>query len=200
MKKFIFLVLLMISCRSTVDYRVNLGEVELPLTGVALPGNSITFYVEKKIDINQIREVEIERVIWSYKASSFSRVDYTVKITSRGEAEDVKLYVKCDLPELCSALQSAGYEPAPDYVEEAPTVLSGSVDGTMEISGKEQSPEADRELEKCLEKGVVWLIVKVVADPAEYIQGDKLVLRNVEMEINASKDMRTFWSFSRLLF
>jgi len=55
-----------------VDYRLNLGEVELPLTGVALPGNFITFYVEKKIDINQIREVEIERVIWSYKASSFS--------------------------------------------------------------------------------------------------------------------------------
>ncbi len=64
--------LLVISCRSTVDYRLNLGEVELPLTGIALLGNFITFYVEKKIDINQIREVEIERVIWSYKASSFS--------------------------------------------------------------------------------------------------------------------------------
>ena len=55
-----------------MDYRLNLGEVELSLTGIALPGNFITFYVEKKIDINQIREVEIERVIWSYKASSFS--------------------------------------------------------------------------------------------------------------------------------
>jgi len=192
--------LLVISCRSTVDYRLNLGEVELPLTGIALPGNFITFYVEKKIDINQIREVEIERVIWSYKASSFSRVDYTVKITSAGKAEDVKLYVKCDPPELCSTLQSAGYEPAPDYVEEAPTVLSGSVDGAVEINGKEQSHEANIELGKCLEEGVIWLIVKVVADPAEYLQGDKLVLRNVEMEIDASKDMKTFWSFSRLLF
>ena len=72
MKKFIFLMLLVISCRSTVDYRLNLGEVELPLSGVALTGNSIAFYVEKKIDINQIREVKIERIIWSYKASSFS--------------------------------------------------------------------------------------------------------------------------------
>jgi len=26
----------------------------------------------KKIDINQIREVEIEMVMWSYKAGSFS--------------------------------------------------------------------------------------------------------------------------------
>ncbi len=198
---FFVLSLFLVSCRAEIETHVIFSEIKLPLTGFISPyGGSIEFYVQKEFDIYRETDISLDEIVWSYRALSRGTISYEVKISSTGVGEE-GLFATCNPENLCSRLPG-NYGSTPEYVRNAPVIFSGSINGGVhEFSNIRQNRESLEELERSIENGKIWVILKVTAsDPSQFLQGDTLIIRDLRGDIKLHKNLDYFFPFSGLLF
>lgn len=204
MKKFLFLLsfilLLTVSCRADIETHVDINEIKLPLTGIRFSQGSIEFYVQKEYDIQQESDIEIDDIVWSYRASSRGAISYQVKISASGEGSN-GLFAVCNPENLCLPIRGV-YESPPNYIVDAPVIFQGEISGgVQEFNNIHQNPAANEEMRRALENGKIWVILKVTAtNPAQFINGDTLKIENLHGELKLHKNLDYLFPLSGLLF
>ncbi len=204
MKRFLPILLLsfiLVSCRAEIETHVVFDEIKLPLTGFISPYvGSIEFYVQKEFEIDKESDITLDEIVWSYRAESRGTISYEVKISSTGYGQE-GLFATCNPEDLCNRLPG-DYGRTPDYVRNAPIIFSGRINGGVhEFSNIHQNQESLEELERAIENGRIWVILKVTANsPTQFIQGDTLIIRNLRGDIKLHKNLDYFFPFSGLLF
>lgn len=193
--------LITVSCRAEVETHVTFDEIKLPLTGFISPyGGSIEFYVQKEFDIEQENDITLDEILWSYTVNSAGSISYEVKISSTGEGHE-GLFATCNPENLCNRLPGI-YGSTPDYVRNAPVIFRGSIEGgTQSFSNIRQNSESLEELQRAIENGKIWVILKVTAsNPAQFIRGDTLIVTNLLGNIKLHKNLDYFFPLSGILF
>ncbi len=204
MKKFLlllpFILLMAVSCRAEIETHVDLNEIKLPLTGIQFSQGSIEFYVQKEFDIQQESDIEIDDIIWSYQAVSNGTISYQVKISAVGQGSD-GLFAVCSPENLCLPIRGT-YASPPDYVVNAPVIFQGQIRGGIhEFSNIHQDPAANEEMQKALENGKIWVILKVTAtSPTQFLNGDTLKIENLHGDLKLHKNLDYLFPLSGLFF
>ncbi len=187
-----FLILGLAGCRAHVGLRLDLDSLTLPLTGVTAPGGSVVFYLEQHVDLRQAEGIHLERVAWDYRArSEGASLSFSLLISDTGSTESSQLYARCTglAAGACNALRALGYAEAPAYLEQAALFLQDQVAGEVERTGVEAPPQAAQVLQRCVEKGEMWIIVKVELPLPQFSSFDgQVVLEDPVLHLEGSAD------------
>ncbi len=178
-------------CRAQVTLQFPLDTLTLPLTGVTAPGGSVVFYLEHRVDLRQAEGLRLSRITWDYQArSEGATLAFSILISDTGNAED-QIYARCTGAAVgaCEALQALGYQEAPAYLDQAALFLQDQVSGWIERSGIPAPPQAAEVLQRCVEKGEMWLILKVELPLPQFasFQGH-VVLENPVLHLEGTAD------------
>ncbi len=189
-----------VSCRAEIKTHVDFNEIKLPLTGIRFSQGSIEFYVQKEFDIQQESDIEIDDIVWSYQAISNGTISYQVRISATGEGSS-GLFAVCNPENLCLPIRGTYGDP-PDYVINAPVIFQGQISGGINtFTDIHQNPVANEEMQRALENGKIWIILKVTAtNPAQFINGDTLRIENLHGELRLHKNLDYLFPLSGLFF
>ena len=204
MKKVVFLglfvALLSNGCRANIETHVFFPEIKLPLTGVQNTLGSIEFYVSREYQIEREEDITLDKILWSYEASSRGHVSYEIKISAHGE-DSIGLFARCTPQNLCFPIRNT-YGSPPSYVLNAPVIFSGQINGGFHaFSNVPQNTASLRELQDAIENGRIWIIVKVTTNnPFQFFQGDTLRIANLRGDISLHKNLDYFFPFSGIFF
>ncbi len=159
----VLLLPLLAGCRARVGLEVSMNSMTLPLTGVSAPGGSVVFYLERRVSLRQAEGLTLESLTWDYEAQSNATLSFTLLVSDTGSTGGDQLYARCTgaATGACAALRALGYQEAPNYLDQAAVFLHDQVSGTVERHGVPASPQAATVLQRCIEKGEMWVIVKV---------------------------------------
>ena len=196
----IFLAVIFTGCRAQIESHVFFEEVKLPLTGVQSSFGTIEFYVSRQFSIEKEEDITLDRISWSYEASSRGTVSFEIKISAHGE-DSLGLFAQCSPENLCFPIRNT-YGSPPPYVLNAPVVFTGQINGgTHSFSNVPQNSASLRELQDAIESGRIWVIVKVTTNnPLQFLQGDTLRITNLRGDISLHKNLDYFFPFSGIFF
>ncbi len=188
----LFLIVFFAGCRSEINFKIHNDTATLPLTGVNSAAGTIDFYIEKKLKVPIIKSLEITNVSWDFTAKANQQTTFTIGITDMGTANDENIYAKCSPSFLCSSLVSYK-SPPPDYVLNAPVIISGSVNGEKAFTDISSADSANYVMGNGFNNGRLWLIVKVEAtNPMEFFNASPLYINNLDGHFIAEKGMSAF--------
>ncbi len=186
------LALLMVAgCRARVQLQISLDPLTLPLTGVSAPGGSVVFYLERHVDLKQARDLTVEAISWDYVARSTANLTVTLLVSDTGSTRGTELYARCTgaATGACEVLRALGYREAPAYLDQAAVFLQDQISGEVERQGVPASPQAAPVLQRCIEQGEMWVIVKVELPLPQFASFEgQVVLEQVRMHLEGTAD------------
>ncbi len=178
-------------CRARVQLQISLDPLTLPLTGVSAPGGSVVFYLERRVDLKQAQDLTVEAISWDYEARSTANLTVTLLVSDTGSTRGTELYARCTGAAIgaCEVLRALGYQEAPAYLDQAAVFLQDQIAGEVERRGVPASPQAAPVLQRCIEQGEMWVIVKVELPLPQFASFEgQVVLEQVRMHLVGTAD------------
>ncbi len=193
-------------CRGYFAVRSETENIDLPLTGIqgSFSNISFRFYVMKRVEVPS-ESISVVSSSWAFVARSDTPVTFELKVSSEDISDSTDYLMVFDttglsryippymLTPFLEGMQELGYQfELPSAVNRAPVLISGSVHGTLSDS-LNGSLELNSTLESAINKGEMWVIVKVTAKSnyflplttPNYLHLDRLT-GHIEVEMDMS--------------
>ena len=209
---FIVLLLILSGCKALVSLNIEGGDYEIPYTGLDIMGEGkITLIFEKKVELEPLKDIDINSIKLYYKAHSDLKTFGEVKVSTEGTADTIKMFLEADVPSyfqwvIDQFASLLGYNTTiPSYIRNAPVVYSDTVYGDKEINGKDCNYGSYDEITKSVEQGYMYIIAEVETDISElakisYGEIHNIKIENLKIEIEAEKGFENFGSFIEIGF